>query len=321
MPITVRPSSCQASTRGRRSVVLPDPATPVSNDSFPPPPSAWMAASCSFEKRTPASSASTRPIAARIAASARLAERSRAAVRGHVGDGLFDAELLGVADPLPAFMQAEDQRDGLAVMDEAASLDESHDRVDVVPSARGAGFDEAPRGMDAQAFGVEDGVQREFRREGGGGARVSRLEPLRVRPPGGLRGAEDGSRRPADGRRLVSPDRVRFLLGLAEPPGGARFMQDLLLALERELVPVHRVFAGVALRVADHLSVAFREGGDRALGDVEGDGRFAAGVEADPEAQRAQTVGEAGLKERSVFRHLVGGQGLGVRSSRPGRRR
>ena len=59
-------------------------------------------------------------------------------------------------------------------------------------------------------------------------------------------------------------------------------MQDLLLALERELVPVHRVFARVALRVADHLSVAFRESGDRALGDVEDDGRFAAGVEADP---------------------------------------
>ena len=235
----------------------------------------------------------------------------------HVGDGLFDAELLGVADPLPAFMQAEDQRDGLAVMDEAASLDESHDRVDVAPSASGAGFNEAPRGMDAQAFGVEDGVQLEFRREGCGGARVGRLEPLRVRPPGGLRGAEDGSRRPADGRRLVSPDRVRFLLGLAEAPGGARFMQDLLLALERELVPVHRVFAGVPLRVADHLSVAFRESGDRALGDVEDDGRFAAGVEADSEAKRAQTVGEAGLKERSVFRHLVGGQGLGVDRADP----
>ena len=81
MPITVRPSSRQASTSGFRSVVLPEPATPVRSDSFPPAPNAWMAASCSFENRTPASSASTRPIAARIAASERLAERSRAAAR------------------------------------------------------------------------------------------------------------------------------------------------------------------------------------------------------------------------------------------------
>ena len=67
------------------------------------------------------------------------------------------------------------------------------------------------------------------------------------------------------------------------------------------------MFAGVALRVADNLPVAFREGRNGALGDVEGDGRLAGGVEADPEPKCAQAVGEAGLKEGAVFRDLVGG--------------
>ena len=175
--------------------------------------------------------------------------------------------------------------------------------------------------MNAQALSVEDGFQLEFRRERCGGGGVSRLAPLVGRALNGRRRAENGRWRPSELRDLLAPDRVRFLLGLAEPPGGARFMQHLFLALERELVPVNRVFAGVALCVADHLPVAFREGRDCALGDVEGDGRLAAGVEADPQPKRAQAVGEAGLKEGSVFRDLVGSQRLRVRSSRPGHRR
>ena len=103
---------------------------------------------------------------------------------------------------------------------------------------------------------------------------------------------------------------MRVLLGLAEPASGARFVQDLLLALERELVPVHREIAGVALRIGLHLPIALGEHQNGAFRDIEGDGRLAAGVEADPHPKGTQAVGEAGLKEGAVFGDLVGGQRL-----------
>src|ERR1700727_1834937 len=80
----------------------------------------------------------------------RLGEVGRAVAGGrarHFGDALLDPELLGVTDPLLAFMQAEDERDRLAVVDEAARLDQIYDRVDVVPSARGACLAQAARRM------------------------------------------------------------------------------------------------------------------------------------------------------------------------------
>src|SRR5271163_3673379 len=211
----------------------------------------------------------------------------------HFSDALLDPELLGVADPLLAFVQAEDEHDRLVVVDEAARLDQAYDRVDVVPSACGSRLDQAARRMNAQALSVEDSFQLEFRRERCRGGGVSRLAPLVGRTLNWWRHAKNRRWRPSELRDLLAPDRVRFLLGLAEPPRGARFMQDLFLTLERELVPVHRVFAGVALRVADHLPVAFREGRNGALGDVKGDGGLAAGVEADPQPKRARSVGEA----------------------------
>src|ERR1700678_2907300 len=123
--------------------------------------------------------------------------------------------------------------------------------------------------MNPQALSVEAGFQLEFCRERCGGGGVSRLAPLVGRTLNWRRRAENGGWRPSELPGLLAPDRVRFLLGLTEPPGSARLMQHLLLALERELVPVNRVFAGVALCVADHLPVAFREGCNGALGDVE----------------------------------------------------
>src|ERR1700722_17764365 len=212
----------------------------------------------------------------------RVGEVGRAIAGGrarHFGDALLDPELLGVADPLLAFVQAGDERDRLAVVDEAARLDQIYDRVDVVPSARGSCLDQTARRMNAQALSLEDGFQLEFRRERCGGGGISRLAPLVGRTLNWRRRAKNGRWCPSELRDLLAPDRVRLLLGLAEPPRGARLMQDLLLALERELIPVYRVFAGVALRVADHLPVAFREGRNGALGDVEGDGRLAAAVE------------------------------------------
>src|ERR1700733_13718337 len=230
----------------------------------------------------------------------RVGEVGRAVAGGrvrHPGDALLDPELLGVADPLLAFVQAEDERDRLAVVDEATRLDQAYDRVDVVASACGSSLDQAARRVNPQALSVEDGLQLEFRRERCGGGGVSRLAPLVGRTLNWRRRAKNGHWRPSELRDLLAPDRVRFLLGLAEPPRGARFMQHLFLTLERELVPVHRVLAGVALRVAPPRAVALGEGRNGALGDVEGDGRLAAGVEADPQPERAEAVGEAGLKE------------------------
>ena len=84
---------------------------------FRPAPNAWMAASCSFENRMPASSASTRSIAARIAASERLRRTVAGGRARHFGDALSRSGVARLADPLLAFVQAEDQRDRLAVVD------------------------------------------------------------------------------------------------------------------------------------------------------------------------------------------------------------
>ena len=140
--------------------------------------------------------------------------------------------------------------------------------------------------MDPEALGVEDRHRLEFRREGFRGERVSRLMTLGVRALHGRARLEDGFRRPPDRRRLGAPDRLRLVLGFGQPPGGARLVQELLFPVQAELVPVHGVVFGVAFRVADHLTVAFGEGRDRAFGNIEGDDGLALGVEADPNAER-----------------------------------
>ena len=108
----------------------------------------------------------------------------------------------------------------------------------------------------------------------------------------GRRRVEGGFRRPADSSRLLPPDRLRLVLALAEPSGRAGFVQELLLALERELVPLQGVIFGISLGVADHLAVALGKGRNRAFGDIEGNDGLALGVEPDPDAERP--LGPAG---------------------------
>src|SRR5271166_4677681 len=82
----------------------------------------------------------------------RVGKRVGAVARGapgFLGDIALDPQLLGMAEPDLAFVNAEDEGDGIAVMDEAALLDEIHHRVDVVPPVRRPGLDQAARGMDA----------------------------------------------------------------------------------------------------------------------------------------------------------------------------
>ncbi len=140
---------------------------------------------------------------------------------------------------------------------------------------------------------------------------------LGLRPLHARRRVEDGFGRPADGSRLFPPDRLRLVLGFAEPSGRACFMQDLLLALERELVPLHRVLFGISPCVADHLAVALGKGRNRAFGDIESNDGLAIGVEPDPDAERPQAVGKPRLEERAVFMDLVGGQRLGIDRADP----
>ena len=165
---------------------------------------------------------------------------------GFLGDVALDPQLLGMAEPEFAFVDAENEGDRIAVMDKAALLEQIHHRVDVIPPARRPGLDQAAGSMDAQPLGVEDGRRLEFRRERFRRQSVGRLMALGVGPLHGRRRVEDGFRRPADGSRLLPPDRLRLVLAFAEPSGRACFVQELLLALERELVPLHGVIFGVA---------------------------------------------------------------------------
>jgi hypothetical protein len=68
---------------------------------------------------------------------------------GFLSDVALDPQLLGMAEPDFAFVEAEDEGDGIAVMDEAALLEQIHHRVDVIPPAGRPGLDQAARGMDA----------------------------------------------------------------------------------------------------------------------------------------------------------------------------
>ena len=222
-----------------------------------------------------------------------------------------------MAEPDFAFVDAEDEGDGIAVMDEAALLEQIHHRVDVIPPARRPGLDQAAGGMDAQPLGVEDGRRLEFRRERFRRQSVGRLMALGGRPLHGRRRVEDGFRRPADGSRLLPPDRLRLVLAFAEPSGRACFVQELLLALERELVPLHGVIFGISLGVADHLAVALGKGRNRAFGDIESNDGLALGVEPDPDAERPQAVGKPRLEDRAVFMDLVGGQRLRIDRADP----
>ena len=141
MPITVRPSSRQASTSGFRSVVLPEPATPVSQRQFSAGAQRMDGGELLF-REPDAGVVGFDPSDRR--ADRRVGEVGRAVAGGrarHFGDALLDPELLGVTDPLLAFVQAEDERGRLAVVDEATRLDQAYDRVDVVSSARGSGLD------------------------------------------------------------------------------------------------------------------------------------------------------------------------------------
>src|SRR5208337_5360119 len=141
----------------------------------------------------------------------------------------------------------------------------------------------------------------EFRRERFRRQSVGRLMALGLRPFYGRRRVEDGFRRPADGSRLLPPDRLRLVLAFAEASGRACFVQELLLALERELVPLNRVTLGIRLGVADHLAVALGKGRNRDFGDIESNDGLAIGVEPDPDAERPQAVGKPRLEDRAVF--------------------
>jgi len=182
-------------------------------------------------------------------------------------------------------------------MGEATVLEQLRHRIDVLPSSRRPGLNEATGGMDAQPLDVENGRRQKLGRERFRSQCVSALVASGSRPFDGRCRVEDGFRRPADRCCLASPNRLRLMRGFAEPAGGARFMKELLLALERDLVPVNGVLLSVTLCVANDLPVTLGEGRDGAFWDVEGDGGFAFGVKADPDPKRSQPVGEAGLKK------------------------
>ena len=82
----------------------------------------------------------------------------------HFGDGLFDPKLLGVADPLLAFVHSGDERDRFVVVDEATGLDEGYDRVDVAPPTLGSRLDQPACRMNPQTLSIEDGFQLELGR-------------------------------------------------------------------------------------------------------------------------------------------------------------
>lgn len=146
-------------------MVLPDPATPVRSDSFPPAASAVNGDS--LLPREPNAGVANLDAVDRRAR--RLVGEIGRSVPGggarFVHDRLLDAQLFAVAEPGLSFMDAKDQGDGIAVMDEATLPEQLRHRIDVVPPARRSGLDEATGGMHAQPLHVENGRRQKFGRE------------------------------------------------------------------------------------------------------------------------------------------------------------
>ncbi|MBK1637415.1 hypothetical protein CKO19_17115, partial [Rhodovulum adriaticum] len=174
---------------------------------------------------------------------------------------------------------------------ETMSFDQVHDRIDILPTRRRADRDETARRMYAKTVAIENGGRHEF------AGKVFRCEiiggfaPFRIADDWLRRGDEDGFMVPADFSGLRAPDLARLLLGLAEAAGGAGFVQELLLLVEREFVPLQGALGGVALGVADDLAVPFGEFRDRRLGHVQDDDRFLFLIIADADAEIAKVLG------------------------------
>jgi hypothetical protein len=217
-----------------------------------------------------------------------------------------------MAEPGLSFMDAKDQGDGFAVMDEATFLEQLRHRIDVLPPACRSGLDETSGGMDAQPLDVENGRRQKFGRERFRSPCVSPLVASAGRPFDGRRRVEDGLRRslrspPLGFAKPIAPhawpcrdDRRRWLRG-----------GDASCARARAR-PTHGLLFRITLGVANDLPVTLGEGCDSAFRDVEGDEGFLLGVKANPDPKRSQPVAEARLREGPILVDLVRAQRLGI---------
>jgi hypothetical protein len=149
-----------------------------------------------------------------------------------------------------------------AIVLDAAAFHERDDAIDVFAASGDPACDQAARSMDAQLLVIDDGGGLEVPRERVCCIGIGGVMSLGCRQNMRRRGIEHSFVRPSNGGRLRSPNLARIFNGLAEAPGVAGLVQELLFPVKAQIVPVEIVFASILFRVADDLSVAFAEEGD-----------------------------------------------------------
>ena len=159
---------------------------------------------------------------------------------------------------------------------------------------------------------VDDGRGFKFLGEMPGGAFIGVIKAFRIgqRLMGNF--VEDALVNPANLGRLGVPGLPFVLLGLAELAGGACLVEDPLLSLDVEFIPVEVSVFGKGLCVAKDLAVPLAEKIDGALRDIRQDDGLFPRIIIDPHAQSAEAVGKLGLEIGAVFVDAIGGESAGV---------
>src|SRR5208283_2722410 len=125
---------------------------------------------------------------------------------------------------------------------------------------------------------------------------ISGVISLGCRQNRGRRGVEHSFVRPSNGGRLRSPNLARIFFGLAEAPGVAGLVQELLFPVKAQIIPIEIVFASILFRVADDLSVAFAEEGDSRLWYVRQGDSLCGVIIACADPERSEAIRELRLK-------------------------
>ena len=159
---------------------------------------------------------------------------------------------------------------------------------------------------------VDDGRGFKFLGEMPCGAFIGALKTLRIGQRRMGYFVEDALVNPANLGRLGVPRLPFVLLGLAELAGGARLMEDPLLSLEVEFIPVEVSVFRKGLCVAEDLAVALAEKIDGSLRDIRQDDGLFPRIIIDADAQSAEAVGKLGLEIGAVFVDTIGGESAGV---------
>ena len=225
---------------------------------------------------------------------------------------LLDPDLGGVGDPDLAVEHAYDQCDVFALELDAALLDQIDDALDIVLSTGDAAADQSPCSIHAELLKADHRAGVELGGQLLGGKGVRHVEPLRIGPPRVRHLVHHRLVVPAQRPGLLPPDAALIALHLAQAPLGAGLLDDLQLALGRQVVPDQALRFGETPGAAQDLRVALAEALVHRLWDCGKHDGLLSSIIGEAGAQPSQFVGQDRLEVGANLLHPRIGQGAGV---------